>query len=1355
VDDDGFGYVLFDASSCGGVCNGTTAVKIPVIKSTGTIKGIQYVCPNSGNKYTLPAWPGTVFNWSLSSSSYGYLSHTDQPNEIVFHAGSTSGTVTLHCDYTNSLVGCGGSADFTINILAPDSIVGPSPVCKTSTNTYYLYNSHTGNWTLTAPNGTTTTYSSTSSISPTFTQAGTYSLSVSGTTFCSPPALAITVLDLPPVPDFLSGPDTVCLNVPYTFTAGNPLPGTYFDWTVTGGGISGSSFGNNVTIIFTATSGPLSVTVVRKLKQSPYCAGPTLSKTVYRPNIAINITGKDTVCPNSVWAYNSGYYNGETYVWSISNPLLGSIDDVSKPNINVTWNNQTGTSPTTATLKLKVTRCGVTDSQTFNVVIKPVPALSLSSADSVCRDAPITVTLTPSLSSGSLDWSLPGSAITTIVTITPSSPSSAFQDVYTFHDISSGNLIKHVSVTVTNPNGCPGKWVVGKDIVLKPAPIALVTPLGPMAHCGSFSDTLTATLQSGIGRTASLTWMPGSFAFCTAPSFSCAIQTVTAYGNYYVIATDSNGCTSQSNVVKIVKSCGGTGDTGGCAPANPPTITASASENCGHVTITVSYPSTGYSSGPIINPSPLALNLTTSGGSPGSTPAQVDADFEAAGQYDFSFDYYYLDNNNQPCLQRVYKSVVVPVVPDLMYKLTCTNGSGFSIEVDDHSTYFPGVTGLTYAYKLDAGSWTSPSSALSHTYSVSANATHTLYLVVGYTYGGVSKTCTTSRSVVVPGIPSASFTAGPIVPACILQQSINFTNTSTGATTYLWDFADGSTSTITSPTKTYATASSWDVTLVASNGFGCNDSATTTITTVSNQLAGTLSASPAYICDGSTSVLTYTNSGTSTPTAYKWMNDVNPIYTSTTNTLSVNQSGQYWVHVSNQYGCWMNTNTSTVTVIYVPDPLITGDSLQCEGNTFTLYGNTGTATYLSYQWYRNGFSVGTTPNLVQTGLSPGTYNYQLVLSATSVGINCAKSAFFTVVVHATPSAPTIGFNVTNCNPYTIDVSASPSSSGTYNWSNGMTGNPITTYVGGPYKVWYTDDYGCTVSAEDYVAKDPQGYLWIFPTGCYIACPSVTIPGPIIAFTNWYYYDATGPILSGSNSIPSPLTLSVSGKYGMFLDNGWCTAQIDTLDITFRDSCNTCVGITGSLVMEYDAACQVFPYFSFTNSTGAAATYVITSNIGTMAAPNNSGTIPTGSSGFNDRWIPPTGFVSGWVTFTVTVTKADHTTCIMTFTKWVACPHGGPVHKLAAANSNILLTLAPNPAQNSTVVTYKYATDAKGAARSIELYDITGRRLTSFIPSEEAWGVWNLSLDNIAAGVYQVVMKDHGASVANVRLTVAR
>jgi hypothetical protein len=168
-----------------------------------------------------------------------------------------------------------------------------------------------------------------------------------------------------------------------------------------------------------------------------------------------------------------------------------------------------------------------------------------------------------------------------------------------------------------------------------------------------------------------------------------------------------------------------------------------------------------------------------------------------------------------------------------------------------------------------------------------------------------------------------------------------------------------------------------------------------------------------------------------------------------------------------------------------------------------------------------------------------------------------------------------------------------------------------------------------------------------------------VPGPIIAFESWNYYDASGILLSGARSIPPPLKLSASGLYGMFLDNGWCQAQTDELDLTLKGSCGNCAGITAGLAIEYDPTCMVLPYFSFSNTTGSPVSYTITSNIGTMAPPNNSGILPPGATGFSDRWIPPAGFISGNVSFTVTILMPDGSTCTFHFTRYVACYQGKP------------------------------------------------------------------------------------------------
>lgn len=64
--------------------------------------------------------------------------------------------------------------------------------------------------------------------------------------------------------------------------------------------------------------------------------------------------------------------------------------------------------------------------------------------------------------------------------------------------------------------------------------------------------------------------------------------------------------------------------------------------------------------------------------------------------------------------------------------------------------------------------------------------------------------------------PSASFVASP--RQGISPHEVWFSNTSTGAETYLWDFGDGNTSTQTNPRYTYTSPGTYTVTLEASDG---------------------------------------------------------------------------------------------------------------------------------------------------------------------------------------------------------------------------------------------------------------------------------------------------------------------------------------------------------------------------------------------------------------------------------------------------------------------------------------------------------------------------------------------------------
>ncbi len=54
---------------------------------------------------------------------------------------------------------------------------------------------------------------------------------------------------------------------------------------------------------------------------------------------------------------------------------------------------------------------------------------------------------------------------------------------------------------------------------------------------------------------------------------------------------------------------------------------------------------------------------------------------------------------------------------------------------------------------------------------------------------------------------------------------VHFTNSSTGATTYAWDFGDGATSVLTNPNDLYTVSGLYHIRLIATNSHGCKDTA--------------------------------------------------------------------------------------------------------------------------------------------------------------------------------------------------------------------------------------------------------------------------------------------------------------------------------------------------------------------------------------------------------------------------------------------------------------------------------------------------------------------------------------------------
>lgn len=81
---------------------------------------------------------------------------------------------------------------------------------------------------------------------------------------------------------------------------------------------------------------------------------------------------------------------------------------------------------------------------------------------------------------------------------------------------------------------------------------------------------------------------------------------------------------------------------------------------------------------------------------------------------------------------------------------------------------------------------------------------------------GCTSTMTNNNYIDVYPSPVANFSSSPSPP-----NTINFTDLSSGATSWNWDFGDGNFSSLQNPMHTYAGPGSYSVTLTVQNSFGC------------------------------------------------------------------------------------------------------------------------------------------------------------------------------------------------------------------------------------------------------------------------------------------------------------------------------------------------------------------------------------------------------------------------------------------------------------------------------------------------------------------------------------------------------
>jgi PKD repeat protein len=327
----------------------------------------------------------------------------------------------------------------------------------------------------------------------------------------------------------------------------------------------------------------------------------------------------------------------------------------------------------------------------------------------------------------------------------------------------------------------------------------------------------------------------------------------------------------------------------------------------------------------------------------------------------------------------------------------------------------------------------------------------------------------------------ANFTANKTSGCAPL--SVNFTNTSTGAITYSWDFGNGNTSTLTNPGATYNTAGVYSVVLTATNGASSNTH-TVSISVFANPIPNFTTISPS--CVGQ--VVPFTDNsiaGSGSLTTWAW--DFGDGSNQTTNTGLATHTyvagGTFPVTliVTNSNGC-SKSIINNVTILAAPHADFTGSpSSACVPPISVDFTTTSTFVgAVTYLWNFGDGNASTLANPSHTYNFTGSYN--IALEITQQGCKDTMTKLNYVVIE--DIVPDFSANDSSvCAGQVIsftDLSVPLSVSRTWDFGDGATStlaNPTHTYAtAGTYAVSLLNAtaIGCTHS----IIKN--NFITVFP-----------------------------------------------------------------------------------------------------------------------------------------------------------------------------------------------------------------------------------------------------------------------------------
>lgn len=677
--------------------------------------------------------------------------------------------------------------------------------------------------------------------------------------------------------------------------------------------------------------------------------------------------------------------------------------------------------------------------------------------------------------------------------------SSSQNPTHTYTNVSNNYI---VTLTTTTAQGCSGS--ISKSLFLSPsAPVVWASDYNVCAN-------QAVNFNSLAGNYTSYLWNFGDGSNSTLASPSHVFQTTGTYAVTLQV-TDSKGCvrtTSLQPGISVIKPLAGFSYAlvNGCgsktvAFTNTSTgtgipVTASSRWNFGdgsaeqwsesptHIyaaqgtyTVTLTVYNNGCSNSitKIIYVAPVSADFSFT---QNTTCLPAKATFTDASSPAVSWFWDFGDGTTST-LQNPVHTYTIPPTVDITLTITSANGCQATItkpnvilfNTDLGVSVGEGCSPLFvefHDWSSNANQWTwdfgdgSTSSAQNPTHTYTTDGIFTVRLI-SKSAGGCTDTAVFSS--ITTNKPNADFSSTN--PTNCSPALVSFTDLSSNAVSWLWDFGDGSTSVSQHPGHVYNIPGLYTISLVITNVFGCSDTLVKPNYILVPGSLATFSASVTQACAKTT--VQFTDLSVNA-TSWDWnFGDGNT--SSQKNPGNVYQNaGQYTVSlvVHDANGCSSNYTLPNPVVI---NPLPTAnysvsDSSAC--TPFSAVFQNLSQNAVSYSWNFGDGNSSSVPHPSHTYSTFGTYNASLT-ATNQFGCSAVKSLG---PMHAkkTPVADFTTSTAAGCSPLqaSFQNNSTNTATATYLWDfgNGSTSaaqNPSATFTNpGFYSIslLVTNNNGC-------------------------------------------------------------------------------------------------------------------------------------------------------------------------------------------------------------------------------------------------------------------------------------------------------